>query len=728
MISFKLKSFLTTSGLLALLFFSGCMTKVKEKSDAVQKNQTILSKQSCDKGQCPCDTPVGSVAHGSKIMVYAKDTVTCKEGCGKYSEELTCNNGLFDKELTGKFFKCEVQECPSCSLGQNLILSGETVEVYKSDMVGCTDSCETLKQLRTCNSGVLSGSDEYKFFSCNRKPCRCALPDNSAFISLNGTIKLYGIEKSTCGKTCETDFAQVRTCISRTTAGVEEFVLDGSSTNRFRTCSEATNCFCTLPNGLGVLAHGQSRTISTAQTVACGETCNAKPSVSVTCDNGQFRNVANLTQVVDFSTPVFSGHKYQCSVEACVSCKVPGTSISILHGNNHRFAKESSAGCGMSCDFKDRACTNGVFAGDITYAAASCNKRPCLCNVSDRPGIQIPVGDRTTFYRSTIAACGQTCAQIAQEKTCSEVVQPDGSYQYEFVGDSTHNSGQCTEATGCSCGLPNALGTIEDGKTVILVNQPSVSCGTRCDEIPSISLKCSNGFLVRTTDGSTVDTSPSDFPYQYYCHQSSCSGCSLPGYGSLPNNTSRTLYDKDKIGCGDQPEIHTFDFKCENGGLLQNGIPYSAANDSAAPPQWFESYILDCPGCPLPWGGSIPEGSKIKGYKYFGTVVNNCGRGCKVSERLCKNGVLQGDVSYNLKECNNSCTLEGGGAPPRVCLLRWQNSFVTPDAQIPMWNKRSVGCGDSCQNHFQLSRCKMERGNFDVPSEYIYPSCTEVCP
>ena len=115
-----------------------------------------------------------------------------------------------------------------------------------------------------------------------------------------------------------------------------------------------------------------------------------------------------------------------------------------------------------------------------------------------------------------------------------------------------------------------------------------------------------------------------------------------------------------------------------------------------------------------------------------GNVVNECGQGCKSAVRKClDDGTWEGDdqyfVDFTLQACPNDCSDEGGGAPPRVCLLPWQNSYVTPDSVVPMWKKKTVGCGESCQDHFKLGRCEMSTGTFDAGFEYIYPSCTQVC-
>ncbi len=715
--------------LLPLLVFaalvSGCTAKMSDKVDKVAQREAAEVKEACDRGECPCDTPVGNIAHGGKVLAYTVGVVACNQSCSDVSVELTCNNGKFDREIEGLNFRCEAESCPVCTLGENRINAGETVMLYRQASVGCRESCEDFKLARVCEAGKLTGSDDFHFVACQRRTCRCPLPDASASVSLDGSVDLYSVERAECGKKCEVDYKQVRTCV--TTDAEQTFHLNGGSQYRYRSCEEATNCFCTLPNSLGVLSHGQTRDISKIQTVSCGQTCSSTPTVTVKCENGVLKNNANLSEVINFSTAQYADYKYRCQEETCATCPVPGTSLSVPHGATYHFAKSPSVGCSETCEFLDRTCNNGTFLGDTSFNAANCAKRDCKCQVGGAGGNEVTVGSNWTFYSANKAECGQNCVDISSPRLCTEV-QNGATYTYEFGGNTTYSFPRCDEATGCSCALPGGLGDILDGKVVILTSEATVSCGKSCDEVASIDVKCSNGVLIRPGDGSVVNSTAADFAYKYYCIQTGCASCTLPGYGTIENGRSMTLYAKDQMGCADRPELLTYEFKCENSILLRNGNLYVPANDPEAPATWYTSYTFNCPGCPLPWGGSVGEGTTITAYKFFGTVVNNCGRGCKAAQRKCESGVLLGDPSYNMQACDNSCNMEGGGAPPRACLLPWQNSYITPDSQVPVWSKKRVACGDSCQNYFKLSSCDMETGTFKLPFDYIYQSCTEVCP
>ncbi len=714
-----------------LLLLTSCEMRISNKTEPSKRKLAMKVKVSCDTNECPCDTPSGIIPHGGKILVYSKDKVQCNEGCNDYSEELICNNGKFNKDISKYYFKCDVEECPACVLGKNLIFSGESIEVFSKEEVGCKESCDDYKEIRHCNMGVLSGSDEFKYFSCKRKVCRCNLPDNSGYISLDGKITLYSSEIAECGKKCEIDLKAERTCVLKKLPDKSEtFELDNDPKYRFRTCQEREDCFCNLPSSMTpkILDHNQSIKVYEKETVPCGESCDTVDNIEVKCENGIFKIASDTTITVDFSNENYSKYKYACRVEDCNSCPIEG-SVSVPHGGKYQFAKSEAVPCSQECEFSEKTCNNGEWVGgDPTFTEAHCVKGSCKCNVPEMAGVTVAVGNSYRFFRFDKAPCGKTCLQNPDppekpfyiERKCIE--DPVGTYF--FKPDSEYIYSKCEISTSCECDLPGGLGKIYDKAIDVLTSQSTpVACGESCDEVPSVTVRCDNGILVNNIDGSIIDINTT--PYRYHCRQETCKDCTLPGYGTLSDGQSITLYSKETYGCGEEAELFTYRFSCLSGVLFKGNVQFNPSN---SPTSWYTSITRDCPGCPLPWGGSISEGSSINAYKYSGVVINNCGRGCKMIERKCKNGVLEGDPSYDMKKCDNKCSFEGGGAPPRACLLPWQNSFVTPDSQIPMWSKKTVPCNDSCQTYFKLGRCNMKTGNFNPPFDYIYQTCTEICP
>lgn len=720
------------------IFFSlvGCNAKVTDRSDQNLQARVLTAMDECAAGRCPCTTPVGDVTHGAKITAYTNGTPSCEKGCGAYAKVLTCNNGTFDQETTDLSFKCEVQACPNCTLGANLIRSGATIKAFSKSEVGCSESCEDFKQERTCIRGVLSGSDSFNQVSCKPKVCRCELPDASAFISLGGSQKLYSTQQAECGTSCNANYLQERFCVSSGPASAPVFSLNGNASFRYTQCSERSGCSCTLPDN-SILNNGMTQVLSTAMSVECGQSCSLLASITVLCKDGKLYDNANKTRAINFLSASDAPYKFRCEAKQCASCSVPGTGLSIANGDSRDFFQSASPACDAGgCKSISRKCENGVLSGNASYLALACAPRTCSCVAPDGSGNRVPVGNTAPFYSAAKAQCGKRCADITKPQICTEVPPANAAadYTYLFKGtDPTFGIPLCAEATGCSCALPGDLKPIADGKAVLLTSLNPVPCGTTCDQTPSLKVQCNNGQLIKASDGSAVDISAAGFAYKYLCAHSTCTDCKLPGYtGTIASNGAPiTLYSKQVMGCSDQPTLHTYQFACENGALTRNGTAYNPTQDPNPVATWYSSYRTECAGCPFPdkTGSILPIGAKKNFYAWSGSVVNGCGKGCKSQERTClPGGVLDGNNEFTMPSCDNNCSLEGGGAPPRMCLLRWQNSYVTPDSRIPMWNKRVVGCGDSCQNHFKLSKCELASGAFDAPYDYMYNSCTETCP
>jgi hypothetical protein len=704
----------------------GCSSEVSSKVDASREALSFDAKQACEDGQCPCDSPLGSVAHGTSVTVYSTENIACSDSCEKYATQVKCENGKFSQDISQSFFLCRVAECASCSLGSNLIRHGEVVETYKTNETDCNESCEDVKTTRKCENGVLTGDQASTHLTCSTRQCRCRLPDESGYLSLGGRTTFYSSVKAACGTTCDALKAS-RSCVSTGSGASRSFVFDGLESFKFQTCEEASDCECILPNGLGVIKNGETTTLDNVAQVPCGQTCPSSARIQVRCENGKLRNTATLSLIDNLTS-----YKYRCSAADCQLCaKGDGTFVST--GTSVLFYKTSSPACGVSCQAPTvgvlRKCNNGVFEGDTTFDKPTCAERaPCKCAFPDNPLQFVEVNQSQVFYSSNRALCDRACSALSQSRTCVESLV-NGVYKYELNGDPSYRHSTCGSPIGCSCRLPGNMGSIINGKTIRLSAVAQVQCGQTCDSVDSIQVVCQDGTLKMASTGSVVDIEQADFRYRYTCQVPFCPDCPLRGFGAIQNGSSVKLCSKQKLICGDRQELFVSEFACENGVLKRNGQPYAAESDPNAPANWFNECPLDCPGCPTPWGDIVNEGGAVNAYQLMNAVSNTCGRGCKMQKRTCKNGKLDGDDSFNLKAClANSCNEEGGGAPPRLCLFPWQNSYVTPDAQIPVWSRREVACGDSCQNYFRLARCNFKTGFFDVGPEYIYQSCTEVCP
>lgn len=516
-----------------LLALNACTSNVDEAISKEEQAITSSLKEKCENDECPCESPIGTISHGSQVAIYDVETVSCEQSCQAQQKTLKCNNGqLIPSELSGdqadpdldyaegKFYSCRAEKCQPCVHGGSLIQHRETVELYNTEVVDCNLSCEDAKTTRQCINGILNGDTNYSKTNCQVRECRCRLPDESGFLTLNGNMDFYSKEKANCGSSCEA-IKLNRVCQSAGVGADRIFSFSGSNTFKFQACMEPTNCFCTLPNGLGVLNHNETTKLSNSATVACGQTCADDASETlVKCTDGVLK-VAADDQVIDVATTPL---RFRCKVDECVNCRIPG------------------------------------------------------------------------------------------------------------------------------------YGSLVDGQDPVI------------------------------------------------------------------------LYTKSIYNCGEKIEMFQYEFRCENEQLLRNGSVYDAVADPNRPSRYYNSIYNNCRGCRTPWGVRVNEGAKVMAYQLVGATGGSaCGKGCKKQEQLCKDGVLIGDSSYNKQRCDNLCAEEGGGAPPRMCLLPWQNSFVTPGAKVPMWKKATVPCGQSCQSHFKLATCQLETGTFDVGHEYIHKSCTELC-
>lgn len=703
----------------------GCSAKVNPPS---QQNaglkQANLERQCADK-QCPCETSIGTIKHGSKVKVYSIAEVNCGQTCNDKIVELTCQNGKFNPELGNNSYSCTVKECSSCQVGFNLLRHGESNLFYSKNVADCNESCEAFKGVRICNNGVLSGDVRFNEPTCQKRACHCNLPDDTTQISLGGTVKLYNTNKPGCGFKCSDGaFNKMRSCVYNTSTN--SFNLNGDPLFKFQKCSDPTGCQCILPGNLGNIFDGELIALTKTPQVNCGSTCAADADINLKCSNGNLVNI--VTSQILLPTDLFYVNKGKCSVKPCESCKVTNT-ISVPHISSYNFYNTSSPTCGSSCNSLSKKCDDGKFTPvNSSYQAATCTLRTCLCQLPDNTSVTL--NSSVNWYSKQQASCGESCPNLMKPDSCAET-NSNGNYTYNFNNHSGYPYISCAAATGCSCKLPTG-DVILDKVTVDLYKVSTVACGQTCSQQPSLKIKCDSGALRNSATDEVVDTKASNFAYKSLCIDPSCPQCNLDNYGPIADGSSLTLYSKDTLNCGDNITLLSSTFKCAGGVLTKNGQPYATDPNI---PQWFNSIINACTGCKTPWGATIPFGQTTNFYKTSGsgTVSNPCGKGCKMASRKCLNtgvwdGVEADYVDFTLQACANNCSQEGGGAPPRLCLLPWQNSYVTPDAQIPMWRKRQVKCGDSCQNYFKLGRCDMSTGVFDAGFEYIYQSCTELCP
>jgi len=114
--------------------------------------------------------------------------------------------------------------------------------------------------------------------------------------------------------------------------------------------------------------------------------------------------------------------------------------------------------------------------------------------------------------------------------------------------------------------------------------------------------------------------------------------CPLPWGGSINNGASVTAYSASSVPCGSNCSSQTR--TCSNGTLSGSYIKPSCS-------------VVACASCPLPWGGSIPNGASVTAYAASSVP---CGSNCSSQTRTCSDGTLSN--SYTKSSCSmETCTL-----------------------------------------------------------------------
>ena len=501
----------------------------------------------------------------------------------------------------------------------------------------------------------------------------------------------------------------------------------------------AGKCPCASP--LGPIVDGGTAVAYDIAKVGCGKTCSSHV-LTLTCKNGKFdRDITALN--------------FSCAVDSCRACTAGNNQVP--HGFTVATYNTQAVNCGASCDDAKRSlvCVDGTLQGtstapsvdglDGTFKYGSCSPGSCSCSLPS--GGTLTLGGSLRFYKSKTGTCDATCEDAANSSVRTCVNSGTSAVpNFGINGDTSFQYLACTgpSQAACKCVLPDAAKTtINHGDNHALFTTPGpancMSCASQ-----QITAYCGAGVLYDKpiTDATKLVLTPSQLSSHanLSCDPTATKDCTINSL-CIANNGSQTLYGKSTLVCGDDLGALTGVFSCTNKSLSKNGSAYNAGADPYAAVWQTSAPTNTCVGCVTPWKATVGNGVKVTAYKKSNISSNTCGGGCKSLEFTCTvtggigrftsgDSSIDADIATNpanyTKECTNTCNEEGGGAPPRACLLPWQNSFVTPDTLIPMYNQRTAFCGDSCQNHFKVGRCQMATGTFDAGLTYIYQSCTEL--
>jgi len=362
-------------------------------------------------GDCYFNSQV--VASGSSVVAYNNSSVPAGQTCT--SEVRTCISG----NLTGSYnyASCSVQAGASCLFNGQTIADGQSVTAYTNSSVPFGDSCAS--EVRTCNNGVLSGSNQYA--SCQvDQPASCLF--NGVTIPSGSSVPAYLTSSVSFGNSCQLEY---RTC--------DNGVLSGS--NQYASCNVDAPASC-LFNGQTV-AHGENVTAFLTASVDFGGTCSSEVR---TCNNG-----------------VLSGsNQYaSCTVNQPASCIFNGQTLA--NGQTVTAFESSSVAYGQMCNAETRVCDNGHLSGSFSYGSCDAGQpASCLFN-----GQTIPSGATVTAYASSSVAAGSSCQ--SEVRTCTNGIL-SGSNQF------------------ATCEVAQAKACLFNGKTISSGDSVVAYQTTKCDK------------------------------------------------------------------------------------------------------------------------------------------------------------------------------------------------------------------------------------------------------
>ena len=242
-----------------------CNSQVRECYDGTLSGSSSYGYGSCSVGPAQsCDLPWGgSVAHGSSVDAYSSSSVSYGNSCNDVKQTRTCTNGVLSGSYTNE--NCVVGNPSSCTLDGITKNHGESHTFYLSSSPTYPTLCEGIS--RTCDDGSFDGSNSYGESSCtDPTPSSCSLPWVGS-VNHGDSVTAYQSSSVPYGNSCT---SQTRTCNDGT--------LSGSYTNQNCEIEEATGAQCVQYVGVTpyYIDDGESTSqlcgcaISSVDTTNCG--------------------------------------------------------------------------------------------------------------------------------------------------------------------------------------------------------------------------------------------------------------------------------------------------------------------------------------------------------------------------------------------------------------------------------------------------------------------------
>lgn len=327
-----------------------------------------------------CFLNQNEIKDGAKLTTYKLTSVNYGESC--QSEERVCNNGV----LSGSFTEldCQVLAAKNCSLNNQEISHGSTIEAFQTATVPYDQSCS--KETRSCNNGTLSGT--YAYSDClieQAKDCQF----NDSIVIHKSQILAYSSSTVPFGEKCQ---SEMRTC--------ENGNLDGAFS--FASCKVLLPKDCSF-NGK-IIVSGASFQAYLEESVPYDQSCTKQTRL---CTDGV------LSGSFTFAS---------CSPEPRKSCLFNGKTI--LDGQSINAFEEQSVTSDQICTSESRQCTDGVLSGSYLYS--SCFVQDDDKNCSFR-GETVANGQSIVAYKFSVGTQAEGC--IKETRTCKDS-ELDGTYTF----------------------------------------------------------------------------------------------------------------------------------------------------------------------------------------------------------------------------------------------------------------------------------------------------------
>lgn len=338
----------------------------------------------------------------------------------------------------------------TCSLGGRTVAQSLTADFYSVAVAPEGSTCATYRLTRQCINGSFSGNASFQYPSCTEAVSLNCRVDGE-LIGNGVSLVAFSKRSVNVGEVCSS-YAQTRTCTNG--------MMSGSSNFTYLSCRVDVADSCSL--GGVTVAHGASRTFYKFDTATSTNSCGGF-SQTRTCNDG------SLSGSNEYS-------KTSCAAGACV---LDGATFANGSSTAFYFAQNIPASEKCSSYAQTRTCSNGTFSGAVAYKYRTC--APVTSGTCTLDNTLVANGASATFYSTSTAAIGTSCASALQNRTCT-----NGA----LSGTASFNRASCTDTAVCT--LDDV--SVSHGNSSTFYSARTVNFGSTCSGISQTRI-CTNGKL-----------------------------------------------------------------------------------------------------------------------------------------------------------------------------------------------------------------------------------------